>query len=47
MPQAATAKLRLAARGENRLAGQITIVEPLEPGFDLRQVISVVAECGD
>jgi hypothetical protein len=29
------------------LAGQITIFEPLEPGFDLRQVISVVAECGD
>jgi hypothetical protein len=28
-------------------SGQITIVEPLEPGFDLRQVVSVVAECGD
>jgi hypothetical protein len=28
-------------------AGQITIFEPLEPGFDLRQVISVVAECAD
>jgi hypothetical protein len=29
------------------LAGQITIFEPLEPGFDLQQVISIVAECGD
>jgi hypothetical protein len=29
------------------LAGQITIIQPLEPGFDLRQVISVVAERGD
>jgi hypothetical protein len=27
------------------LAGQITVFEPLEPDFDLRQVISVVAEC--
>jgi hypothetical protein len=29
------------------LAGQITVFEPLEPGFDSRQVIGVVTECGD
>jgi hypothetical protein len=29
------------------VARQITIFEPLEPGFVLRQVITVVAECGD
>jgi hypothetical protein len=28
-------------------AGEITIFEPLESGFDLRQVISIAAECGD
>jgi hypothetical protein len=47
MPQAATPKLRLAARARMVLAGQITIFESLEPGFDLQQMIRVVAECGD
>jgi hypothetical protein len=28
-------------------AGQITVFEPLEPGFDLQQMISVVTECDD